>query len=76
MNTTHHIINIVAGTIVTIALLALIARGMSDDHQATMAEKENETALAMAKLCGTREWIVFWEHAPKKARHLKCHEKR
>lgn len=58
--------------VIFIISLAVIISDSIDSSEYT----ETESVLKLAKLCGEREWIVYWVHVPGKSRNFKCLNRR
>lgn len=65
----------ICSTAIAITFLIVVSVNITTKHKAQVNIKEHETALALVKICGKREWIAWWEHHPIKGRRIKCLER-
>lgn len=64
-------------SIVAIIFIVSIAIIIVNVIMANMDKSESQTILKLAKICGDREWIVYWAYDELgKRRNLKCLDRR
>lgn len=67
---------IACATILVLGIMVTTSILVSAEHHHRIAMKESDTAIELARMCGEREWVAWWEHSPIKGRRIKCLEKR